>query len=120
MFFADLFLERAVLAPQSLTLLRLAQRENDLVVFERLLHVIVRARFDGLERIVDVSVRAHHDHRRFVPLGLQCRQEIEPSHFGHTNVGENDIGTEGVDQRQCFFAALRRFDFVPLALQERA
>ena len=118
--FADLLAQRAILAPQGFALLCLAQGEDDLVVLERLLHVVVRTGLDRLERVVDIAVRAHHDHRCFVSFGLQRRQQIEPPHLRHAHVGEHDVGSKSVDQSQRLLAAFGRFDLVTLPLQERA
>ena len=120
MLFANLFAQRAVFASECLALFGLAQREHDLVVFEGLLHVVVSARLDRLERVVDVAVGAHDDDRRFVTFGLERRQQIEAAHFGHAHVGEHHVGTERVHQRERLFTALGGLDFVPLSLQQRA
>ena len=114
---ADLLAQRAVLAPQRLALLGLAQREHDLLGLEGLLDVVVRARLDRLEREIDVAVRAHHDDGGVVALGLERREQIEPAHLGHAHVGEDDVGPERLDQRERLLPAVGRLDLVALALQ---
>ena len=94
----DLLLERAVLAAERLALLGLAEREDDLVRLERLAHVVVGAGLHRLDREVDVAVRAHDDDRRRVLLGLERREEIEPAHLRHADVGEDDVGVERVER----------------------
>ena len=116
----DLLAERAVLAAQGLALLGLLEGEDHLVLFEGLAHVVVRAGLHRLERQVHVAVRAHHDDRRRVLLGLEGRQEVEAAHLGHTDVREDYVGAEGVDQRERRLAAVGHLDVVPVFLQEGA
>ncbi len=87
-------------------------------MLEGLLDVVVGPRLDRIQREIDVAVRAHHDDGGFVALRLQRGQEIEAAHLGHADVGEDDVGAEGVDERERFFAALGGLDFVALSLQQ--
>ena len=74
-----------------------AQREHDLVGLERLADVVVGAGLHRLEREIDVAVRAHHDDRGRVLLGLERGEQIEAAHLRHAHVGEDDVGAERVD-----------------------
>ena len=115
----DLLLQRAVLAPERLALLRLPEREHDLVGLERLADVVVGAGLHRLEREVDAAVRAHHDHGRRVLLRLQRREQIETVHLGHPDVGEDDVRAERVHERERRFAAVGDLHVVAMALEKR-
>ena len=117
---ANLLLQGPVLAAQRLALLGLAEGQDDLVRLERLAHVVVRAGLHGLEGEIDVPVRAHHDDRRRVLLGLEGREQIEPAHPRHAHVGQDDVRPEDIHQRQRGLPAVRDLHLVAVLLEEGA
>ena len=116
---ANLLFERAIFAAQRLALLGLAQHEEHLFRLERLWDVVVGAGLHRLERHIDVAVRAHDDDGGRVLFGLQRREQVEPAHFGHANVGEDEVGAEHIELRERVFAVVRDLGLVAIFAEDR-
>src|SRR5690606_36238605 len=73
-----------------------------------------------LDRHVGVAVGAHHDDGGVVALGAQGGEQVEAAHFRHPDVGQDEVGAEGIDERQRLLAAFGGLDLVTMAPQQRA
>ena len=116
----DLLLELLVLRLEATDLGRAPAQGHDLVVGERLRHVVERALVHRLDRGLQRSLRRHQDDRRFGVLLLRGREDFDPGDAGHLDVGEDEVGGGGLELLEPRFAALRRRYVEALVLEQDA
>ena len=84
-------LQLAVLALQAVEPQRVAQRQQQPVEPDRLLHEVERAQAGGLDRGLDRGLAAHQDDRDVWGALPHAGQELEPVHLRHHHVGEDRV-----------------------------
>src|SRR5690606_21158106 len=116
---ADFLAQPRDLAAQRFTLLRLAQRQYELVRTERLRQVVVRAGFHGVDRELDAAVRGHDDDEPHAALRLVPGQELEAAQARHAYVAEDDVGLQLGGAREAFLAVARGLRLIAFLGQDQ-
>ena len=88
---ADLLLQEDVLRSDSLQLQRPADDELEVLVVERLEHVVRRALAHGFDRGLDRAVGGDQDDRQLRVLGANLLQEVDAAGLRHLEVGEDQV-----------------------------
>src|SRR5688572_4790893 len=115
---ADLLLELGILDLDRPVLAGATQNGHQLVVGERLLDVVERARIDGANGALERGLGGHQDHRRHRVLLPGGVQDVEPGDLGHAYVREDQVVRAGPDLLQPGLAALGGGDLEPFVPEQ--
>ncbi len=114
----DLLLELLVLHPDRAEFAGAPENRDQLVVGERLLDVVEGARIDCADGALQRGLSGHENDRCHRVLLARGRQDIEPGHLRHPDVGEDDVMGAGPDLLQPGLAALGGGHLEPLVPEQ--
>lgn len=115
----ELPLEAGVLLEDLVALAGLAHCHEDLLLVERLGHVVEGPELDRFDRRVDGAMGGDDDDRR---LGRQFRQgpeQLDAIHPGHLQVRDHHVGRDLGDRRQGFAARGGRQRLIAFPVENR-
>ncbi len=93
---------------------------DDLVVDERLLDVVVRARVHRLDGRAQVGLRGHEDDGDVGVARARRGEHVESTDARHADIGEDDVGVGRLQLLQPLLSSLRDDGIEALVLEEDA
>ena len=88
---------------------------------ERLRQVVVRARVEALDPVLDLRPRGQHQDRQPAAVAAQRAGDLEPVDARHQHVEHHRVGLGlGLQPLECLRAVLGQFDLVAFELQRAA
>lgn len=92
---------------------------HELMLVERLGHVVVRAAAEGLHLRVDVGTTRHEHDRRIDLADPQLTQDVQTAHVRQDDLQDDDVVVEDLAEINAFFTKLGGIDVEALGLHHQ-